>query len=120
MDAPPQSPFASLIELAEVASAGVRHNLATRDTILAGILQPVASAAWQVTDDPRDLRALWRAAEDALTQLDLVCGATGERRFLNDVLAFCHQHTYQRDGRPGGRHPPPRSQVAGPEIPPLD
>ena len=81
--------FASAAEVAEVATAGVRANLASRDTILAGILQPVAAAAWQAVSDDRDLRRLWRAAEHALAQLDLVCGAMPERRFLSDVLAFC-------------------------------
>ena len=80
--------FSSDTHLAEVATAGVRFNLAVGDELAAAALQPVARAAWGLVQDPADARPLGRSARRALRSLETVCGAMGERRFLGDVLEY--------------------------------
>ena len=89
MDAPcPDPPFASLTELAEVATAGVLFNLEAGDHLAAEALQPVARAAWAAVADRAGTGELVRAARRAQGALAMSCGMAGERRFLADVLAY--------------------------------
>jgi len=86
MDHPVAPVFESDVHLAEVATAGVRFNLGVSHDMTASALQPVARAAWGLVQDPADPAPLRRAARRAITELRLVCGASAERRFLQDVL----------------------------------
>ena len=88
MDHQPILPFRSPVQLAEVATAGVRFNLMVGDELAATALQPVASAAWGLVDDPQADDDLLQAALAAEAALTMACGMTGERRFLADVLAY--------------------------------
>lgn len=100
MDQAPTSPFRSDVHLAEVATAGVRFNLAVGDDIAAAALQPVARAAWGLVDNPRatgDLEGAVRAAEDALA---MACGMSGERRFLADVVVYLDWDRQEPQAKP--------------------
>jgi hypothetical protein len=85
---PKRLPFRDDLELAETATAGVQINLVVGDALVAAALQPVARAAWGLVEDSSGPGELIREARAALRRLELVCGATCERRFLADVIAY--------------------------------
>ena len=88
MDSTPTPRFHSNVDLAEVATAGVRFNLAVRDKLAASALQPVALAAWGLVEEPQAVAQLVEAVHAAEGALAMACGMNGERQFLADVLAY--------------------------------
>ncbi len=82
------SPFDSPLHVAEIASAGVRYNVAAGDALAAAALQLVARVAWAIVDGAGSLADLAAAARQAERDLRLACGMGAERMFVADVLAY--------------------------------
>jgi hypothetical protein len=80
-------------ELAETATAAVRHYLDAGEPEPALALQPFAAAAWRLTDPDVAITVVEDAyceADRALYRLEAVCGAYAARRFLRDAIDFLH------------------------------
>lgn len=80
--------YRSATHLAEVASAGVRYNLAVDDQIAASALQPVARAAWELVHNPQAVEQLRQAVHSAEATLAMACGVSDDRQFLADALRY--------------------------------
>jgi len=77
---------ALLAQIAEAASAGVRHHLRRRDLLVASALQSFAALAWAAADGAADGAALRDEAERALDRLARVRGAQTPRMFLAGAI----------------------------------
>jgi hypothetical protein len=93
---PDERPFEDDLDVAETATSGVCFNLAVGDMVSARALQPVARAAWGLVEDGGTPRELLREARRARADLELVCGAWGERLFLDNVIAYAEGRRRRR------------------------
>ena len=91
-----ERPFDCDLDVAETATAGVRFNIAVGDTLSADALQPVARAAWGLVEDGGAPAELLREARAARRRLELVCGASGERLFLDNVIEYARTRRPRR------------------------
>lgn len=89
-------------QIAEHATAGVRHHMRCGQDLVAAALQGFAATAWGAAQGDVGVAGLVGEAERAHASLLRVAGADTPRRFLRDAVARLHAFRPPRDLPPLG------------------